>query len=135
MSGLLCEISKNIAARGKVYNQPGITILTVTIAMVSLDNYVVDVLLRDLIGHDRRPVCFFVYVWLTAEQQKRNGPVEISYRELAESIGVSKSSVQSAVGWLIRRRLLGAEKRTVTATPSYTVLTPWAVGGKRHAGR
>ena len=37
----------------------------------------------------------------------------------------AKSSAQSAVGWLIRRKLLVSTKTTVTATPEYTVLTPW----------
>src|SRR5271169_42736 len=62
--------------------------------MIAMDDYVVDVLMRDLVGHDRRTVCFLVYVWLTAECGRRGGEVEVSYREMAESIGVSKSSVQ-----------------------------------------
>jgi hypothetical protein len=92
--------------------------------MISLDDYVVDVLMRDLVGHDRRPVSFLVYLWLTAEQ-KKTAPVQISYQDLAEAIGVSKSSAQAAVGWLVRRKLLAVSKQTVTATPRYTVLTPW----------
>ncbi len=78
--------------------------------MISLDDYVFDVLMRDLVGHDRRPVCFLVYVWLAAESGRRGGVVEISYRELAESIGVSKSSVQGAVSWLVRRKLVGVSQ-------------------------
>jgi hypothetical protein len=101
------------------------------IAMISLDDYVVDVLMRDLVGHDRRPVFFLVYVWLAAESERRGGVVEISYRELAEGIGVSKSSVQSAVGWLVRRKLIEVKKRSVTATPRYAVLSPW----KKKAGQ
>jgi hypothetical protein len=93
--------------------------------MISLDDYVVDVLMRDLVGHDRRPVCFLVYLWLAAEQARSGGAVEISYREIAEGVGVSKSSVQGAVSWLVRRKLLGVNKANVTATPSYTVLCPW----------
>ena len=93
--------------------------------MPSLDPYVTDILMRDLVGHDRRPVSFLVYLWLAVEQQNRKAAVEISYQELAESIGVSKSSAQSAVAWLVRRRLLAASKTTVTATPTYTVLSPW----------
>ena len=94
--------------------------------MLSLDDYVIDVLMRDLVGHDRRPVGFLVYLWLSAEQQHRNNAeVEISYRELAECIGVSKSSVQAAVDWLVRRKLLAASKKTATSIPRYTVLSPW----------
>ena len=102
--------------------------------MLSLDNYIVDVLMRDLVGHDRRPVCFLVYLWLAAEQQGRKGPVEISYRELAESIGVSKSSVQAAVGWLVRRKLLAATKHKSTSTPQYSALMPWKDAERRARG-
>jgi DNA-binding MarR family transcriptional regulator len=93
--------------------------------MIALDDYVIDVLMRDLIGHDRRPVAFLVYVWLFAAQRRKNEPVQISYSELSEEMGVSKSSVQSAVSWLVRRKLLAVSKENATATPRYTVLTPW----------
>ena len=93
--------------------------------MLKLDPYITDVLLRDLVGHDRRPASFLIYIWLIAEQQRRNSPVTISYQDLAESIGISKSSAQSAVGWLVRRKLLTVTKATVTATPAYKALTPW----------
>ena len=112
--------------------------------MLKLDPYITDILLRDLVGHDRRPASFLVYLWLAVEQQKseqqktgqkseqqkyaqqrRASPVTISYQELAESIGISKSSAQSAVAWLVRRKLLAATKTTITATPAYKVLTPW----------
>jgi hypothetical protein len=92
---------------------------------MNLDDYIVDVLMRDLVGHDRRPVSFLVYLWLAAAQRQKATPVQISYQDLAESIGVSKSSAQAAVGWLVRRKLLAASKQNATATPRYTVLTPW----------
>jgi hypothetical protein len=90
-----------------------------------IDDYITDVLLRDLVGHDRRPVSFLVYLWLFAEQARRGAAVQISYQELAENIGVSKSSVQAAVSWLRRRKLLSATKENATAVPRYTALTPW----------
>lgn len=93
--------------------------------MPPVDDYVIDVLMRDLVGHDRRPVSFLVYLWLMAEQRRRRGPVRVSYQELAESIGVSKSAAQAAVSWLTQRKLLAATRETVTATPRYHVLTPW----------
>ncbi|MGA3047573.1 MAG: helix-turn-helix domain-containing protein [Terracidiphilus sp.] len=93
--------------------------------MIEIDHYVIDVLMRDLVGHDKKPVCFLVYLWLVAEQQRRGTEVQISYQELAESIGASKSSAQSAVGWLVRRKLLGVSKATITATPIYKVQSPW----------
>ena len=98
---------------------------------ISVDSYVFDVLMRDLVGHDRRPVSFLVYLWLAAEQQRRKTSVQVSYQELAETIGISKSSVQAAVSWLLRRKLLAATKENATAVPLYTALSPW----KRHASR
>jgi predicted regulator of amino acid metabolism with ACT domain len=100
-----------------------------------LDDYITDVLLRDLVGHDRRPVSFLVYLWLTAEQSRRGVAVQISYQELAENIGVSKSSVQSAVSWLRRRKLLSTIKENATAVPRYTALTPWKAPGRPKSAR
>jgi len=93
--------------------------------MLSFDDYVIDVLMRDLVGHDRKPTSFLLYLWLDAEQTRRHGPVQISYVELAESVGVSKSSAQVAVNWLVRRKLLAVSKDNVTATPCYAVQRPW----------
>jgi len=93
--------------------------------MTMIDDYVADVLMRDLVGHDKRPVSFLVYLWLAAEQQRRDAAVQISYQELAESTGVSKSAAQAAVSWLVRRKLLLVSKETVTSTPRYKVQRPW----------
>jgi hypothetical protein len=100
-------------------------------SMVKLDEYVLDSLMRDLVGHDRRPISYLVYLWLAAEQQRQKKPVSISYSDLAESVGVSKSSAQGAVAWLIRRNLISSTKANVTATPSYAVQTPWKADSRR----
>jgi hypothetical protein len=110
---------------------PDSAILIDGIAMPSFDDYVTDVLMRDLVGHDRRAVSFLVYLWLAAEQERRNGTVQASYQELAECVGVSKSSAQSAVSWLVRRKLLAVSKEKATATPRYTVLKPWGDAARR----
>ena len=93
--------------------------------MPLIDDYLIDVLMRDLVGHDKRPVAFLIYLWLAAEQTRRNATVQISYQELAESIGISKSAAQSAVSWLKRRKLLIASKARVTAIPCYKIQRPW----------
>jgi hypothetical protein len=90
-----------------------------------LDDYITDVLMRDLVGHDRRPASFLVYLWLAAEQSRSHGDVCLSYHEIAESIGISKSSVQAAMVWLVRRKLLVIRKRNATAVPHYRILMPW----------
>ncbi len=93
--------------------------------MLVLDSYITDTLMRDLVGHDRKPVSFLVYLWLAAEQAKTSSQVRVSYQQVAESVGVSKSSAQSAIGWLLKRKLLTVKKESVTATPMYTVRSPW----------
>ena len=98
---------------------------------VPIDDYVLDTLLRDLTGHDRRPAAFLVYLWLTGEQARRGKPVAISYIELAQNTGLSRSSAQSAVRWLVGRRLLTATKANATAVPVYTVQFPWRKRGLR----
>jgi Mn-dependent DtxR family transcriptional regulator len=93
--------------------------------MAIIDDYVIDILMRDLVGHDKRSASFLVYLWLAAEQQRKNSAVQVSYQELAESIGISKSAAQTAVAWLAKRKLVLAGKATATATPKYRVLSPW----------
>jgi hypothetical protein len=103
--------------------------------MPVLDDYITDSLLRDIVGHDRRPVAFLVYLWLAAEAQRRRPPIQISYQELAESIGVSKSSAQAAVAWLVRRKLLSTTKANATAIPQYQVLKTWKPAAKAKSAR
>ena len=99
--------------------------------MPLIDEYVIDVLMRDLVGHDRKPASFLIYLWLAAEQARGKAEVCVSYQELAESVGVSKSSAQSAVRWLLRRKLITASRQSVTATPCYTVRSPWREAAER----
>jgi hypothetical protein len=122
---------RRIASRIDERNHPVIAILAAGIAMLNLDDYVVDVLMRDLVGHDRRPASFLVYLWLASEQARRQGAVQVSYQELAESVGLSKSSAQAAVSWLVRRKLLTASKENATAVPCYSVRSPWRDAARR----
>ena len=103
--------------------------------MPALDDYIIDVLMRDLVGHDRKPASFLVYLWLVSEQARRHGEVRVSYEEMAESIGISKSSAQAAIRWLLKRKLLTVKKQAVTATPCYTVRSPWREAARRLAAR
>jgi hypothetical protein len=92
---------------------------------VTLDAYVLDTLLRDLTGHDHKPAAFLVYLWLAGEQSRTKEPVTISFAELSENIGLSRSSAQSSIRWLLGRKLLSVVKANATAVPNYTVLQPW----------
>ena len=93
---------------------------------IAVDPYVVDTLLPDLVGHDRRPSAFLVYLVLWRRTEAGRAAAALSLRDLAEATGLSKRAVQSAVNALVRRRLVALERETLTAIPSYTVLRPWA---------
>ena len=91
------------------------------------DPYVLDTLMPDLVGHDRQPSAFIVYLFLAHRATRaRLRDVQISLQGLAVETGLSKSAVQRGLRTLGRRRLLRVEKASRTAVPSYTVLRPWA---------
>lgn len=94
---------------------------------VKVDSYVLDVLMRDLSGHDRKASAFLVYLffWLKTVGAGRRS-TRASLRQIAEGTGLSKSAVQSALKVLQRRKLLRAERRSRTAVPEYTLYRPWA---------
>ena len=95
---------------------------------MQIDDYVVDVLMRDLVGHDRQPTSFLIYLWFTLEASRsRRERVQVSYQTLADLVGVSKSAAQAGVRWLVRRKLLEVKKNSPTAVPSYRILRPWRV--------
>jgi transcription initiation factor IIE alpha subunit len=90
---------------------------------ISLDAYVMDVLLPDLVGHDRRPSAFLVYLLIASAGPGRR--VALSHAQLAERTGLSRRSVQAAVALLHRRRLLEIVRRGATETAEYRALQPW----------
>src|ERR1700744_1394796 len=92
----------------------------------NLDNYVVDVLLPDLVGHDRRPAAFIVYVFFLrhAARGKRD-TLSISLQTIATKTGLSKSTVQAAIRNLRRRRLLDPAVSATVSDPARRVLRPW----------
>ena len=93
---------------------------------IELDAYVVDTLMRDLVGHDRQPSAFLVYVHLWRRAGGGAMAVRASLQEIADATGLSKRAVQDAVGRLHRRRLVSIRREGITAVPEYRVLRPWA---------
>ncbi len=93
---------------------------------LAIDRYLADVLLPDLVGHDKRPSSFVLYFWLYA-MTKGVGRESafFSYQMLTDRTGLSKRAVQRAVVHLRRRQLLHATRKSPTAVPEYTVATPW----------
>lgn len=91
-----------------------------------LDSYLIESLLPDLVGQDRQPSAFLVYLYLwhrVAAVRARS--VTVSLQRMAGDTGLSKSAVQRGIRTLLRRRLLRVEKRSPTSIPIYTVLRPW----------
>lgn len=93
---------------------------------IPIDDYVLDVLLRDLVGHDRQPSAYLVYLYLYALTTRASWkPVPASLRTLAEATGLSKSAVQTALETLRRRQLIDTRSDHVTAIPKHRVLRHW----------
>jgi hypothetical protein len=97
---------------------------------VSLDGYVVESLMPDLVGHDRQPSAFLVYLYFwcrSAGGRKRR--TMASLQKIAIDTGLSKSAVQHALRTLKRRRLVSAHRASATAVPEYAVARPWVRTG------
>jgi hypothetical protein len=94
--------------------------------IIHIDAYVLDVLMRDLIGHDSAPCTFFVYLWLwTACERRASRSIPASYQTIASGTGLSKTSVQKGIAHLLRRRLITVTRKSPTATPAYALHRHW----------
>jgi DNA-binding MarR family transcriptional regulator len=97
---------------------------------VPIDDYVLDVLMPDLVGHDHQPGAFLVYLYLYRQaQRQRWRPIAASLRMIAEATGLSKSTAQIAVGKLRARQLIRSTKDYSTAIPLHRVLRNWREAG------
>jgi DNA-binding MarR family transcriptional regulator len=93
---------------------------------VPIDDYVIDVLMADLVGHDHQPAAFLVYLYLYRQAERRGWRVHpASLRLIADHTGLSKSAVQTALGRLNRRQLIKSQRAYRTATPTHKVLRHW----------
>src|SRR6476469_1552057 len=93
---------------------------------IPIDDYVLDVLMRDIVGHDRQPAAYLVYVWLYGKAARSKWkPVPASLRMLAEETGLSKSAVQTALDLLRRRELIQSISEHATAVPKHRVPRHW----------
>ncbi|HEY4131472.1 MAG TPA: helix-turn-helix domain-containing protein [Gemmatimonadaceae bacterium] len=93
---------------------------------IRLDRYVIDTLMPDLVGHDKRPSALLVYLFLWARAgEPRPRHSSASLREIAEGTGMSKRGVQEALRILLRRRLVSRSSASATSIAEYDVLRPW----------
>ncbi len=91
-----------------------------------IDPYIIDSLLPDLCGHDKRPSSFILYLtlWRMSAHDPSKG-VRIPLAQLADATGLSRSTVQHALEHLAKRQLIASRRASPTAVSLHTVLKPW----------
>lgn len=95
-------------------------------AVVPVDDYVLDVLMPDLVGHDQHPSAFLVYLYLYRQAERSSwSKVDASLRLIAEGTGLSKTAVQAALSRLQRRQLIKSQRAHRTATQRHQILRHW----------
>lgn len=98
--------------------------------------YVADVLMRDLVGHDRSAAAFLVYLFLWRRTiGARAEEVRMSHQHLADETGLSKSAVQQALRILHRRGLVKSRRAHQTDTPSHGVVRTWSRDRRKGGAR
>lgn len=100
---------------------------------ITLDGYLLDALMADLVGHDRRPSAYILYLALV-RLGGPSGEVGISLQGLSTATGLSKTAVQRSVSHLARRGLVSIRRTTLTEAPRYRLLQPWRRDKGRHDG-
>lgn len=91
-----------------------------------LDPYITDTLMRDLLGHDRAPSAFALYLWLWRNTRGVGKPVlGASLQAMASETGLSKSSVRNALRRLVRRKLVTIRRDGPASACRYEVHEPW----------
>jgi DNA-binding MarR family transcriptional regulator len=96
-------------------------------ARISIDCYIVDALMPDLVGHDRQPSAFLVYLLLWSRSRgSRTRRTTMSLQQIALETGLSKSAVQHALRRLKRRGLITSYQKTATSAPEYVLHAPWS---------
>ena len=94
--------------------------------LLQIDEYILDTLMVDLIGHDRQPSAYLVYLFVWRQTHGNKSPsARVALQDIAEQTGLSKRSVQSAIAWLAKRKLLTVTRESITAIPVYTIMRPW----------
>jgi len=93
---------------------------------IPVDDYVLDVLMRDLVGHDQQPAAYLVYLFLYGQATRMKWkPIAASVRTLADATGLSKSAIQVALATLRRRQLIVTTRDHPTASSRHRVLRHW----------
>jgi predicted transcriptional regulator len=92
---------------------------------IAVDAYVIDSLMPDLVGHDRRPAAFIVYLYLWRRTRGGARPVVTSLSMLADGTGLSKRSTQTALQHLERRDLVSTRRTNATSAATVVLRAHW----------
>jgi hypothetical protein len=92
---------------------------------LSIDSYVLDALMPDLVRHDHRPSAFLVYLYLWRRTASASRTTVASYQMMSDGTGLSKRAVQEAVQLLHRRRFIDVTRKHATATPVFALRCHW----------
>ena len=92
---------------------------------ILLDDYVIESLMPDLVGHDHHPSAFLLYLALWRLTAAGERETVASLRQLAEETGLSRRAVQDAVSRLAMRQLVEVRRGGITDVPAYRLLRPW----------
>ena len=93
---------------------------------IPIDDYVLDVLMRDLIGHDQKPAAYLVYLYVYGQVARNKWRhISASVRTIADATGLSKSAAHAALTHLRRRKLIATTAKHATATPRHRILRHW----------
>ena len=98
---------------------------------VGVDAHVFDTLMKELVGRDKKPSAFLVYLHLW--RRSRGGTlswIPASHASVAQGTGLSKSAVQDGIKVLARRKLIRSVRTSPTGVPRYEVRKPWGRGPK-----
>jgi hypothetical protein len=92
---------------------------------VPLDAWVLDALMPDLVGHDRRPSAFVVYLLLWRRTGGGARAAHLSHRMIADGTGLSPRAVQQALRVLERRQLVESKRKSATSVPAFKLRCHW----------
>jgi CRP-like cAMP-binding protein len=93
---------------------------------MTFDAYLIDCLLPDLVGHDRSPAAYVIYLYLYRHASaKPDWSVRMSHQSIATATCLSRSTVQNALAHLQNRQLIASSRVHPTAVPTHKVLRPW----------
>src|SRR5579864_396242 len=109
---IICQGCQLEAAKSRPRSKTDVlTAIAIIAIAMHCDPYIIDTLMRDLVEHSRSSAAFLVYLQLYRHTHGAGREsVAMSHSVLAEFIGISKRSVQTALAHLIDRRLIRQRK-------------------------